>query len=178
MHWDTADVTSSRNNFPPGAHQLANYKGVQQDYRRCRNTLFFLVTDSDRIDGMLQNTRRWLALERLVRNRNRMKELRLSAEHRDRLVNWHKEGTESQGCHHSHLQASVLSGRDGTDNSNLQHGQCYETASRRRTVIPAKACPYPDTGPVSSPRHLWTPAYARVSERRHLHPDAAFARAS
>jgi len=92
MHWDTADVTSSRNDFPPAAHQLANYKGVQQDYRRYRNTLSFLVADSDRIDGMLQSTRRWLALDRLVRNRNRMEELRLSAEHRERLANWHKEG--------------------------------------------------------------------------------------
>ena len=92
MHWDTADVTSSRNDLPPTAHQLANYKGIQQDYRRYRNTLFFLVADSDRIEGMLQITRRWLALERLVRNRNRMEELRLSAEHRERLANWHKEG--------------------------------------------------------------------------------------
>ena len=92
MHWDTASVTSTRNQVPPKVHELANYKGVQQDYRRYRNTLFFLVADSDRIDAMFQVARRWLALDRLVRNRNRMDEMKLSAEHRGRLQNWQKEG--------------------------------------------------------------------------------------
>ena len=92
MHWDTADVTSARNDVPATVHQLANYKGVQQDYRRYRNTLYFLAADSDRINGMLQSARRWLALEGLVRSGDRMEELRLSGEHRDRLRNWHKDG--------------------------------------------------------------------------------------
>ena len=92
MHWNTAGATSTRNDVPAIVHQLANYKGVQQDFRRYRNSLFFLVADPDRIDGMLRNARRWLALDRLVRNRNRMEELRLSDEHRSRLENWHKEG--------------------------------------------------------------------------------------
>ena len=92
MHWDTASVTSARSDVPPTVHQLANYKGVQQDYRRYRNTLYFLVADSDRVDGMLQRARRWLALDGLVRSRDRMDELRLSPEHRERLGNWHKEG--------------------------------------------------------------------------------------
>ena len=92
MHWDTADVTSSRNDVPPTVHQLANYKGVQQDFRRYRNTLYFLVADSDRKEAMLQAARRWLALDGLVRGRDRVEELRLSDEHRERLGNWHKEG--------------------------------------------------------------------------------------
>ena len=92
MHWDTADVTSTRNAVPSKVHELANYKGVQQDYRRYRNTLFFLVADSDRIESMSQVARRWLALDGLVQNRNRMDEMKLSAEHRSRLKNWHKEG--------------------------------------------------------------------------------------
>ena len=92
MHWDTAAVTSTRNAVPSKVHELANYKGVQQDYRRYRNTLFFLVIDSDRIESMFQVARRWLALDRLVRNRNRMDEMKLSEEHRGRLRNWHKEG--------------------------------------------------------------------------------------
>ena len=92
MHWDTASVSSSKSDLPPAVHQLANYKGVQQDYRRYRNTLFFLVADSSRTDGMHQSVRRWLALDGLVRSRARMEELRLNADHRDRLTNWHKEG--------------------------------------------------------------------------------------
>ena len=92
MHWDTADVTSAKNATPPKVQELANYKGVQQDFRRYRNTLFFLVADSDRTEGMFQAARRWLALEHLVQNRNRMDEMKLSPEHRDRLRNWHKEG--------------------------------------------------------------------------------------
>ena len=92
MHWDTASVTVAKNDVPSVVHQIANYKGVHQDYRRYRNTLFFLVADSDRSDGMIQNVRRWLALDRLVRNRNRLEELRLSPEHRERLQNWHKDG--------------------------------------------------------------------------------------
>ena len=92
MHWDTASATMAKNDLPPTVHQLANYKGVQQDYRQYRNTLFFLVADSDRSDGMIQNARRWLALDRLVRNRTRMDELRLSPEHRERLRNWRNDG--------------------------------------------------------------------------------------
>ena len=92
MHWDTADITSTRIAVPAKVNELANYKGVQQDYRRYRNTLFFLVADADRVDSMLQASRRWLALDRLEQNRNRMDEMKLSAEHRSRLKNWHKEG--------------------------------------------------------------------------------------
>ena len=92
MHWDTASVTSSRSDLPSVVHQLANYKGVQQDYRRYRNTLFFVVADADRTDGMLRSARRWLALDGLVRSGARMEELRLSSDHRDRLSNWRKEG--------------------------------------------------------------------------------------
>lgn len=92
MHWDTADTSLSKTDVPSTVHQLANYKGVQLDYRRYRNTLFFLVADSSRIEGMLQNARRWLALDRLTRNRRRIEALKLSAEHRERLANWRKEG--------------------------------------------------------------------------------------
>ncbi len=92
MHWDTADVTSAKNATPPKVQELANYKGVQQDFRRYRNTSFFLVADSDRTEGMFQAARRWLALEHLVQHRNRMDEMKLSQEHRDRLRNWHREG--------------------------------------------------------------------------------------
>ena len=92
MHWDTADVSSTHNSVPTTVHHLANYKGVQQDYRRYRNTLYFLVVDSDRIEGMLGASQRWLALDGLVRNRSRMEELRLSPEHRQRLQNWRDEG--------------------------------------------------------------------------------------
>lgn len=91
VHWDTASVASSAPGTPPSVQQLIDYKGVQDDYRRYRNTLFFLVADASRIGDMLSRTRRWLALDGLVRNKGRMDELKLSDDHRDRLKKWHGE---------------------------------------------------------------------------------------
>ena len=92
MHWDTAGVTSSQNTVPTTVQAIADFKGTQADFRRYRNTLFFLVADSDRTERMVQNARRWLALDKLVRNRDRMDDLKLSADHRQRLQNLHKQG--------------------------------------------------------------------------------------
>ena len=91
MHWDSAGVTASRNAIPTNVQAMADFKGTQADFRRYRNTLFFLVADSDRTDRMVQNTRKWLALDKLVRNRNRMDDLKLSADHRKRLSDVHKQ---------------------------------------------------------------------------------------
>ena len=91
-HWDSAGVTASRNAVPTNVQAMADFKGTQTEFRRYRNTLFFLVSDSDRTDRMVQNARRWLALDKLVRNRNRMDDLKLSADHRQRLRDLHKQG--------------------------------------------------------------------------------------
>ena len=91
-HWDSANVTASRNAVPTNVQAMADFKGTQTEFRRYRNTLFFLVSDSDRTDRMVQNARRWLALDKLVRNRNRMDDLKLSADHRQRLRDLHKQG--------------------------------------------------------------------------------------
>ena len=91
-HWDSASVTASRNAVPTNVQAMADFKGTQTEFRRYRNTLFFLVADSDRTDRMVQNARRWLALDKLVRNRNRMDDLKLSADHRQRLRDLHKQG--------------------------------------------------------------------------------------
>ena len=92
IHWDTASVTSSANSVPPMVQELADYKCVQQEFRLFRNTVFFLVADSDRREQMVQAARRWLGLDGLVKNQSRMDQLKLSREHRERLGNWHKEG--------------------------------------------------------------------------------------
>ena len=92
MHWDTAGSTSSQSAVPTTVQAIADFKGTQVEFRRYRNTLFFLVADSDRTDRMVQNTRRWLALDKLLRNRNRMDDLKLSADHRQRLGDLHKQG--------------------------------------------------------------------------------------
>ena len=91
MHWDSAGVTASRNAVPTNVQAMADFKGTQTEFRRYRNTLFFLVADSDRTDRMVQNTRKWLALDKLVRNQNRMDDLNLSADHRQRLRDLHKQ---------------------------------------------------------------------------------------
>ena len=91
-HWDSTGVTASRNAVPTNVQAIADFKGTQTEFRRYRNTLFFLVADSDRTDRMVQNARKWLALDKLVRNRNRMDDLKLSADHRQRLRDLHKQG--------------------------------------------------------------------------------------
>lgn len=88
LHWDTATFAQGDRNVPDKLLELWEYAGIQRGYRRFRNTLFFLAADSGRHQDMVSRARRWLALDRLLRDTHKLEEYKLSAEHRQRLRQW------------------------------------------------------------------------------------------
>ena len=91
LHWDTATFTAGSERAPDKVRELWEYAGQQRTYRRFRNTLFFLVADGDRCDTMVQRARRWLALDRLLKDEQKLEAYRLGREQRQRLENWRNE---------------------------------------------------------------------------------------
>ena len=91
VHWDTAAFRQADKGVPGNVRELWEYAGVQRGYRRFRNTLFFLLADADRCERMVQQARRWLALDRLLRDSSKLDAYKLSREHRQRLDTWRKE---------------------------------------------------------------------------------------
>ena len=91
MHWDTATYRSADGGVPAPVRELWEYTGVQREFRNFRNTLFFLVADSDRQESMVRQARRWLALDGLLRNTDRLDEYKLGHDHRQRLQTWKGE---------------------------------------------------------------------------------------
>jgi hypothetical protein len=91
MHWDTASFRPPDKSPPSIIRELWEYAGVQRSFRTRRNTVFFLVADPDRRDRMLEQARRWLALDRLLRDSTRLEAYKLSREHRQRLDAWRKD---------------------------------------------------------------------------------------
>lgn len=91
LHWDTASFRAQKAATPPQVEEFWQYAGVQRDYRRFRNTLFFLVADADRTQRMVDQARRWLALDGLLRDTRKLDEYKLGPEHRQRLREWHKD---------------------------------------------------------------------------------------
>jgi hypothetical protein len=91
LHWDTASFREAEGAVPDRVRELWEYAGVQRGYRRFRNTIFFLVADADCRERMVSQARRYLALDRLLRDPRRLEEYRLSREHRQRLDEWRRE---------------------------------------------------------------------------------------
>jgi len=87
-HWDTVSITDTDRSGLSFIMDLHQFAGTQQTYRRFRNTLFFLVADQDRTSRMLHNARRWLALEILTKDKQRLSNYKLSTEHQQRLNEW------------------------------------------------------------------------------------------
>lgn len=91
LHWDTAAFREEDGAVPDKVRELWEYAGTQRGYRRFRNTLFFLVADAGRCERMVDQARRYLALERLAADSRRLEEYRLSPENRRRLEEWRRE---------------------------------------------------------------------------------------
>jgi hypothetical protein len=91
LHWDTAGFLPGDKAAPERIRELWEYAGAQRGFRRFRNTVFFLVADADRRERMLNQARRWLALDRLLRDTRKLDEYKLGKEHRQRLEEWRKE---------------------------------------------------------------------------------------
>ena len=87
-HWDTVSIKQTERKADKFLVELFEYAGTQRTYRRYRNTIFVIAADGDRIERMVDNARRWLALDGLMRNEQKLNDYKLSKEHRQRLNEW------------------------------------------------------------------------------------------
>ncbi len=74
VHYDAA-VTAADSEVPPDlVARIFEYAGAQEGYRRFKNNLVFLVADQQQVDNMVEQVRRWLAIQRIIGDSDRMAE--------------------------------------------------------------------------------------------------------
>ena len=89
IHWDSG--TATRGSPPPElVPKIFERAGQMESFRICRNNVLFLVADSKDKDGMIENAKRDLALERIRGNKELMSSL--SQEQRGKLEDRGKKG--------------------------------------------------------------------------------------
>ncbi|MBN1262662.1 MAG: ATP-binding protein [Anaerolineae bacterium] len=74
MHYDAVTATASRPAPPDLVRRLAERSGTQEGFRRFRNNVLFLVADGDREDDMVRAAQRYLAINRIAGDAERMSE--------------------------------------------------------------------------------------------------------
>lgn len=74
VHYDAA-VTHAEAEYPPElVARIFDYAGAQEGYRRFRNNLVFLVADQEQVENMVEQVRRYLAIQRIISDADRMSE--------------------------------------------------------------------------------------------------------
>lgn len=74
VHYDAA-IAATENPAPPDLiMRLFNHTGAQEGYRTFKNNLVFLVADRDQVDNMVANAQRYLAIQRILGDPERMSE--------------------------------------------------------------------------------------------------------
>ena len=74
VHYDAA-IAATENPAPPDLIvRLFNHTGAQEGYRTFKNNLVFLVADRDQVDNMVANAQRYLAIQRILSDPERMSE--------------------------------------------------------------------------------------------------------
>jgi len=74
VHYDAA-IAATENPAPPDLIvRLFNHTGAQEGYRTFKNNLVFLVADRDQVDNMVTNAQRYLAIQRILGDPERMSE--------------------------------------------------------------------------------------------------------
>ena len=69
---------------PPGSgRQAVRAKGSLEEYRTCKNNLLFLVADADQVGRLVEVTQRYLAVQRIVADPDRMSDF--NKEQKDKL---------------------------------------------------------------------------------------------
>lgn len=74
LHYDAAGVTAGEAAPPELARKLAERAGTLEGFRRFRNNVLFLVADRERVDAMVETAQRYLAIERLSGDAQRLRE--------------------------------------------------------------------------------------------------------
>ncbi len=74
LHYDAATVTAAEPAPPEMARKLAGRSGTLEGFRRYPNHVLFLVADGDRVDEMVATAQRYLAINRITGDAQRMGE--------------------------------------------------------------------------------------------------------
>jgi hypothetical protein len=74
LHYDAARATIEDPEPPELTMNIFNYAGTQQGYRTFKNNLMFLVADRGQIDNMVTVAQRYLAVQRITNDPQRMGE--------------------------------------------------------------------------------------------------------
>jgi hypothetical protein len=74
VHYDAARATIEEAEPPELVMNIFNYAGTQQGYRTHKNNLIFLVADRGQIDNMVTVAQRYLAVQRITNDPQRMGE--------------------------------------------------------------------------------------------------------
>jgi len=84
IHYDAAQVSSPHAATPPPlVLKIFERKGSQEEYRTYKNNLVFLVADADQVERMVEVAQRYLALQRILHDFDRMRDF--TKEQKDKL---------------------------------------------------------------------------------------------
>jgi len=83
VHFDAAHGTAADSTTPDLIRRLYEYTGTLQSFRKFQNNVVFLAADADQVENMVQVTRRYLAIGRIVGDAARMAEF--NKEQKDEL---------------------------------------------------------------------------------------------
>ena len=75
LHYDAATVKVTQATPPPDlVLKLFEHKGSLEQYRTYKNNIVFLVADSDQVERMIEVAQRYLAIQRIITDPDRMAE--------------------------------------------------------------------------------------------------------
>ncbi|MCB9118705.1 MAG: ATP-binding protein [Caldilinea sp.] len=74
IHYDALKIGAAATEPPELVQRLAQHAGIAESFRTYANNVLFLVADSDQVEQMVNEARRYLALERITTSAERMRE--------------------------------------------------------------------------------------------------------
>ncbi len=74
VHYDAATTRPQQETPPDLVMRLFSYAGAQEGYRTYKNNLVFLVADHDQRQNMVANAQRYLAIQRILSDPERLRE--------------------------------------------------------------------------------------------------------
>lgn len=88
LHYDAAACTASKEAPPELVAKLFDLAGSLEGFRRFKNNVFFLCADADQVDRLIEVVQRYLAIQRIVGDADRLAEF--SEEQRKQLKAMHE----------------------------------------------------------------------------------------
>lgn len=74
LHFDALHIGAADSEPPDLVRRLAQFAGASESFRNYQNNILFLVADRDQVEQMVNETRRYLGIERITSSAERMRE--------------------------------------------------------------------------------------------------------